>query len=295
MNLSTIKFPQLSTHSSAPIWVGNGFRVGSDLYQVLSYSQNEAGWNENLALFQEETAGEHFIDNASRTHAIEQIKKYCVTPNPIILEVGCSSGLFLKELRHSFPNASLIGSDVAYQSLIQLSKQQSDIPLLQFDLVECPLPDSCVDVVVLLNVLEHVEKHAEAMQQIKRILKPGGIAILEVPANPNLYDSYDKMYKHFRRYTAKGLKQLVTECDMNILMQSHLGFFLYPGFWFVKKRNQRLLNENDLLQRNTVAKNISRTRSNTILKTLMNFELKLGQYVSYPMGIRCLLTCTKSK
>jgi SAM-dependent methyltransferase len=63
--------------------------------------------------------------------------------------------------------------------------------LLHFDLRHCPLPDGSFDGVILLNVLEHIKEDAAALRQIARILKPGGIAAIEVPAGRGLYDIYD--------------------------------------------------------------------------------------------------------
>ena len=57
----------------------------------------------------------------------------------------------------------------------------------------------------MLNVLEHIEDDNEALMQAKRILKPGGILVLEIPAGPHLYDIYDKFLRHFRRYNLSGL------------------------------------------------------------------------------------------
>ena len=82
-------------------------------------------------------------------------------------------------------------------------------PLLQFDLTQCSLPDSCIDVLIMLNVLEHIEDHEKALSQARRILKPNGLLILEVPAGPHLYDVYDKFLHHFRRYTQTNLTSLV--------------------------------------------------------------------------------------
>src|SRR5205085_10979289 len=126
------------------------------------------------------------------------------TSLPVILAVGCSSAFLHRDLRRELPDASIIGADYVRGPLDDLHRSMPDIPLLQFDLVQCPLPSESVDVVVLLNVLEHIENDAGAMEQVARILKPGGAAVIEVPAGPHLYDVYDKVLMHFRRYRSSG-------------------------------------------------------------------------------------------
>ena len=93
---------------------------------------------------------------------------------PIILEVGCSSGFLLREMRAAIPQAMLIGSDFISGPLEALHQSMPDLPLLQFDLVQCPLPSDSIDAVVALNVLEHIEDHQGALRQMFRILRPGG-------------------------------------------------------------------------------------------------------------------------
>ena len=49
-------------------------------------------------------------------------------------------------------------------------------------------------------MLEHVEDDQAAIRQVYRILQPGGVAVIEVPAGPDLYDIYDRQLMHHRRY-----------------------------------------------------------------------------------------------
>jgi len=287
-------FPPTQPNGPVPHWQNGVFSIGEQQVGVLEYSSNMAGWNDELTSFHEENAGDnHFIDSASRQHAISQINRHVTTKNPIIMEIGCSSGHLLAMLDKKIPQASIIGADIVSAPLLKLAEKHPNIPMLRFDLLNCPLPDNSVDAVILLNVLEHIEDDTAALKQIKRILKPGGIAIIEVPAGPHLYDLYDKALLHFRRYLLAGLSEKVNDLDFKIVKKSHLGFFIYPGFWFVKQRNKRLSNVTQEKQKHIVEKNIRDTGSSKLLHRLMQIELSVGNWVSYPTGIRCLLTCIK--
>jgi SAM-dependent methyltransferase len=52
---------------------------------------------------------------------------------------------------------------------------------IRLDMRALDLPDACFDVVFASHVLEHIDDDIRAMHEVKRILKPGGIAILPVP------------------------------------------------------------------------------------------------------------------
>ena len=131
------------------------------------------------------------------------------------------------------------------------------------------------------------------MHQVYRALKPGGIAIIEVPAGPHLFDAYDSELKHFRRYTLSSLCDLAKKAHLKVVEKSHLGCLMYPGFKWIKKRNRRLVSADERAKQSLIEKNIQMSGSGLFLKAVMKFELALGKLMSYPFGIRCLLTCVK--
>jgi hypothetical protein len=128
---------------------------------------------------------------------------------------------------------------------------------------------------------------------VARILKPGGIAVIEVPAGPNLYDVYDKLLLHHRRYSMRDLLDKVSRCGLQTVEKSHLGFFLYPAFWATKKRGRRYLNESEAVQQEIVSRNIKTASTHPLLHAAMAAEEWLRNWVYYPWGIRCLLTCRR--
>ena len=288
-------FPPIPNSPHIPHWTGRGFQVGDEILSVLSYEKSESGWTDDLTTFHEDTAGSsHFIDSASRNQAVSQLTHHLLMDSPVILDIGCSSGFLIENIKETLPNSFVIGTDVVMQPLVNLAGTNPETPLLQFDLTRCPLPDNSVDAVVLLNVLEHIENDALAIRQLYRILKPGGIAVIEVPAGPGLYDIYDELLMHYRRYRLRDLRKLFLHEKFSLLKQSHLGFFLYPGFFLVKLL--RRLKGSMIKQENIsslVSDSITQTGENPLFRIIMNWELILGVRLSYPFGIRCLVTCKK--
>ncbi len=282
--------------SGPPTWTGHGFRVGREVVPVLSFPPSRSGWTDELTAFHEENAGpDHFIDRASRGHAVRQVRRHATGAGPVVLEVGCSSGFLLRDLKQALPDALLIGSDCVREPLDQLARSLPGVPLLQFDLVHCPLPSTSMDVVVLLNVLEHIADDRGALRQVFRILKPGGAAIIEVPAGPDLYDVYDRLLLHHRRYTLAGLRAVLGQEGFTVAHASSLGALLYPGFWCVKRRNQRYLAAPEAVQREMVARSIRATARNRLLEGVMWLEDRLRAVLPLPVGIRCLATCVKPR
>jgi len=292
------KFPIPPGYLHEPIWMGNGFQIGSETIPVLQYTACDLGWNSDLTTFHEAEAdqGNHYIDRASRLHACWELKKK-LSASSVVLEIGSSSGYLLRDIKKGFPEIFLIGSDCIPESLEKIAKYHPDIPLIQFDLVNCPLPDNSVDVIIALNVLEHIEDDITALQQIHRILKPGGNVIIEVPANPELYDFYDKQLKHFRRYSLSELSDKAEKAGFTLGPASHLGFYVYPVFWFIKQYSKKKLIQTDMEAQASVKHLIhfGGPIMNKILYFMMGIELHLGKVIQYPWGIRCLITLRKTE
>ncbi len=277
-----------------PEWTGRGFRLGDVSVPVLSYPSGSSGWTDDLTIFHEEVSdGSYFIDVASRQHTLAAIARRMPSESAVIMDIGCSSGYMIRDLRARFPRATVLGADYVRGPLEKLAAVMPETPLVQFDLVECPLPGSCVDVLVLLNVLEHIEDDAAAAKQMYRLLRPGGIAVVEVPAGPHLFDVYDKLLLHHRRYTAGQIESTLRGAGFQILESSHLGFFLYPFFRRVKRRNRRYLNEPLEVQKQVVQSTIVRAGSGPLPGMVMQFEAALRRWLPMPWGIRCLVTAGK--
>jgi SAM-dependent methyltransferase len=79
-------------------------------------------------------------------------------------------------------------------------------PVLCGDLARLDLPDAAFDAAVCGEVLEHLDDDDAALAELARVLRPGGLVVVTVPANPFRYDWTDQWAGHRRRYTVEGLR-----------------------------------------------------------------------------------------
>lgn len=290
------QWPTPSDASASPVWTGTAFQVGAESRRVLAYDVAASHWSGDLTDLHEVEAGSnHPIDRASRALAVRSL--VCWLPSDgerVVIDVGCSSGFVLEQIQQALPGVSLIGSDYLMAPLEKLGARLPKIPLLQFDLRRCPLPDACVDGVTALNVLEHIDDDRAALENIARILKPGGVAHIEAPQGPGLYDIYDEHLMHHRRYRLSELLTLARECGLRPIQGTHLGFFVYPMFFAVKKRQQRWLDSPAEMKRAKVAGQIKSSSQSLLLSAAMRLELRVGRWVNYPVGIRCVAVLAKA-
>lgn len=123
------------------------------------------------------------------------------------------------------------------------------------------------------------------------MLRPGGIAIIEVPAMPSLFDVYDKHLGHFRRYKMGELLQDLRSAGFEIVTRRHLGSLIFPLFWLYKRFNQRVLDRKG--EKEAVVNALRTTRDNWLLDLSFRLEERLLRWTDLPFGIRCTITCRR--
>jgi SAM-dependent methyltransferase len=293
--INGMTFPPVLAGEAAPVWNGAAFVGSGKSTRVLAYQVGESGWSDDLTDLHESAteSGTHFIDVASRGHAIDELRRTLGSRPVSIMEVGCSAGHLLADMRRSLPNATLTGADYTLGTLASLGKKMPAVPLVRFDLADSPLSSNTYDAMVLLNVLEHIQDDAAATMHIARMLKPGGVAVIEVPAGPKLFDDYDRELRHFRRYTLQGLCKLIEGSGLKVERRNYLGALIYPAFYLAKKRSQG--NPKQTAERRQhVANAIGATsRFNPVGHAIMTLEAILSRAIEFPRGIRCVVTARK--
>ncbi len=85
------------------------------------------------------------------------------------------------------------------------------------------LPSGTFDLLLLLDVLEHVEDDAKFLRSLVERLAPGGWALISVPAWQQLYTSHDRRLRHFRRYSPRQATAVLRTSGLDV--QSSGGLF----------------------------------------------------------------------
>ena len=129
-----------------------------------------------------------------------------------VLDLGSATGgntLHISSLGHEV-------TSVEYSQIGVLIQQNKGIPVVQADARDLPFADSTFDVLVCLDVLEHIDEDGLVALEIRRVLKPGGKFLVSVPEDPKLWSAHDVAVNHFRRYSKSALIEVIGASGLRV-------------------------------------------------------------------------------
>jgi len=249
----------------------------------------DVNWSDDLEALHEESSRDHFIDVWTR-RALRDGVGPALHADAVVLDAGCSTGYLLEDLRRALPRATLVGVDLVAAGLRRAHGTVPDAQLALADVCDLPIADGAVDAVVSANLLEHVPDDESALREMRRVLRPGGLAAIVVPAGPGTYDYYDAFLGHERRYARRELAGKASAAGFEVLRDTHLGSLIYPAFWAVKKRNRRRHpNPSEEERRALVERDIQRTSNSRLGAWTTAIERRIMRAgIDLPAGIRNL-------
>ena len=142
-----------------------------------------------------------------------------------ILDLGCGMGGFLEGLSKFGEN--VYPSDISVESLVHVADRGFDGAVVSNG-YKLPYADSSIDLVCLFDAIEHIPDDKKVMQEVARILKPGGRVLISVPAYQFLYANNDRVAQHCRRYNRRNLRAVIEQAGIRVVRNTHANIFLFP-------------------------------------------------------------------
>ena len=130
-----------------------------------------------------------------------------LAPNDVLIDAGMGTGSFLVDMSS---RCRVIGLDDHAESLAIARPRLEAVggTALQTTLESVDLPAECAAVVTMMDVLEHVDDDLAAVREMRRLLRPGGLLVMTVPAISWLWSDWDDLMHHRRRYYLRDTLRL---------------------------------------------------------------------------------------
>jgi len=176
--------------------------------------------------------GEHWWFTARRRIVRALIDHHAALPERArILEVGCGTGSNLALLQH-YGTVDAIEPDGPARAL---AIERSGIAVQGGLLPDgVTLDAGAYDLIVMLDVLEHIPDDAGALAFLHDKLATGGRLLLTVPAAPWMWSAHDLAHHHQRRYTAATLTRVVERSGYRVRHITHFNTLLFPAIAAVR-------------------------------------------------------------
>ncbi|MFQ5506181.1 MAG: class I SAM-dependent methyltransferase [Planctomycetota bacterium] len=198
-----------------------------------------------------------------------------------VLEIGCGAGGMLRRLA-GYGNAS--GLELSHE-LAVLAHERSGRPTICATAYGVPLPADSQDLICLFDTLEHIPDERQALEEVQRVLRPGGLAFFSVPAYQFLYAHNDRVSHHCRRYTKGRLRAMLGELGFDVVKLSYFNTLLFPLILpavLLQKLRERLFGVRDTARTNLSIRFPGPL--NSLLALVMGSERHLLRHLSFPLG-----------
>lgn len=139
-----------------------------------------------------------------------------------ILDVGCGTGLLMQEMQQF---GQVEGVDMSERAVAYCRERGLNPVVGSAD--HLPFSDGSFDVVVMLDVLEHLEDDSAGAREVNRVLRPGGVAIIAAPAFMFLWGVTDEISRHYRRYTRGSLVRILKGAGLNVVRSTYFNTLLF--------------------------------------------------------------------
>jgi SAM-dependent methyltransferase len=201
------------------------------------------------------------------------------------LDVGCGTGANLRIL-HSAGFKEIQGLDWS-QDAVNYCVAKNLGPVKQGDICNLPFADNSIDLILVTDVIEHIDDDHKAMSEISRVLKPGGRVIISVPAFPILWGFQDIVAHHKRRYRMKSLTNLVVGSGLSIRKKFHCNFILFFPILLARQFFRifpaKVNSEDDINNR----------FFNAVFSAIFEFDVRIAPFLHPPFGVSIVMVVEK--
>jgi ubiquinone/menaquinone biosynthesis C-methylase UbiE len=161
-----------------------------------------------------------------------EIRKLIEPTNGPVLDIGCADGVFTKVIYDQSKAKELIAVDALASSIEWAQEHWKSVPGLSFSVAEAealPFKDNTFTAAFLMEMLEHVFEPVTVLREVRRVLKPGGYAVILVPSENLLFKVIWYFWTKFRgsiwdgthlhQYSGGLLPSIVREAGLTVVTE----------------------------------------------------------------------------
>jgi dolichyl-phosphate beta-glucosyltransferase len=120
-------------------------------------------------------------------------------------------------------------------ALVRCARDDYGLTVAAGSVDSVPFAPRSMAVVCLLDVIEHLDEPTAALGEARRLLRPGGRLLVNVPAHRWLWSSADEHLGHRRRYNRRMLRDELDRSGFEVMLITHVFSWLVPAVWLRRR------------------------------------------------------------
>ena len=203
-----------------------------------------------------------------------------------MLDAGCGTGQMTKLLERY---GDAVGLEIAPQA-IEFARKRGVRNIVQGSITDPPFPAASFDLVLSLDVIEHVDNDVQILESLFDIVKPGGHLIITVPAFQSLWSSHDEINHHKRRYRVPQIRDMIAGAGFDITRVTYCNTTLFAPVFATRKVKTAVRSwrhEDDAENPESDLAHYPKP-VNDMLYRIVSTETKLMKHVDMPFGVSIL-------
>ena len=208
------------------------------------------------------------------------IDEFGISLDANILDLGTSTGTNLRLLKNmGFTHYQ--GLDFSDEAIRWCAEKELGY-VQKGDICNIPFNSAEFSLVLATDIIEHVDDDMLALKEIKRILKPDGVAIITVPAFQFLWGHQDIVSHHKRRYLINEVRKKLGKAGLNCEEIFYFNYFMFLPIWLARMLIR-------LFHINVVSENqINSPLLNSIMTKAFMLDIWSARKIRPPFGVSIL-------
>jgi SAM-dependent methyltransferase len=144
-----------------------------------------------------------------------------------VLDAGCGTGGLLMRLRRDRPQWTLTGLDFSPLAC-ELARERASTRVVTGSIEALPFPEERFDAVISCDVVCQVAEPVQAVQEFFRVLRPGGILVMTMPAYQWMFSYHDQAVGNLRRYSRNEVGCLLAKAGFHLEVSTYWNMLPFP-------------------------------------------------------------------
>jgi len=229
---------------------------------------------------------EHWWFRGRRMLFTAELRTLKVGANVGVLDIGTGTGSNLHLLREE-GYQDVTGIDLNLLA-IRYCLAKGFTSILAGDATRLPFAEGQFDIVLATDTIEHIDDDGRALQEIHRVLVPGGHAMIVVPAFQSLWGLQDVVAQHKRRYRTADLSEKIQSTGLAVQKIYYFNYLLFVPIWFARQVIKMLG-----IKRASEAE-FNSTALNQLLLWIFAIDVRTAPLIHPPFGVSILAIAQKS-